>query len=194
MIDKNIAEQYWEYEINKKYKVLTRDLKCIIQEVEAGVYKITLGIDSIMLDYFLINILEDKVIRCMRLDNQEYIDGTKEQLEKIKNIYNYKHYMTIIDKLNIPLYNNLWKPSKTDQFYFIDMVGKIQLFQKNELFMDNKQEFKIELIENYNAFTLDLANKARDLSKQERKKLLIEYNNYNGIEIILNDKEKKNGV
>ena len=37
MIDKNIAEQYWEYEINKKYKVLTRDLKCIIQEVEAGV-------------------------------------------------------------------------------------------------------------------------------------------------------------
>ena len=60
--------------------------------------------------------------------------------------------------------------------------------------MDNKQEFKIELIENYNAFTLDLANKARDLSKQERKKLLIEYNNYNGIEIILNDKEKKNGV
>ena len=50
------------------------------------------------------------------------------------------------------------------------------------------------LIENYNAFpTLDLANKARDLSKQERKKLLIEYNNYNGIEIILNDKEKQNG-
>ena len=73
--------------------------------------------------------------------------------------------MTIIDKLNIPLYNNLWKPSKTDQFYFIDMVGKIQLFQKNDLFMDNKQEFKIELIENYN-----------------------------GIEIILNDKEEQNGV
>ena len=165
MIDKNIAEQYWEYKRDKRDKVLTRDFKCIIQEVEAGVYKITLGIDSIMLDYFLINILEDKVIRCMRLDNQEYIDGTKEQLEKIKNIYNYKHYMTIIDKLNIPLYNNLWKPSKTDQFYFIDMVGKIQLFQKNDLFMDNKQEFKIELIENYN-----------------------------GIEIILNDKEEQNGV
>lgn len=106
MIDKNIAEQYWEYKRDKIDKVLTRDFKCIIQEVEAGVYKITLGIDSIMLDYFLINILEDKVIRCMRLDNQEYIDGTKEQLEKIKNIYNYKHYMTIIDKLNIPLYNN----------------------------------------------------------------------------------------
>ena len=98
MIDKNIAEQYWEYKRDKIDKVLTRDFKCIIQEVEAGVYKITLGIDSIMLDYFLINILEDKVIRCMRLDNQEYIDGTKEQLENIKNIYNYKHYMTIIDK------------------------------------------------------------------------------------------------
>ena len=32
MIDKNIAEQYWEYKRDKIDKVLTRDFKCIIQE------------------------------------------------------------------------------------------------------------------------------------------------------------------
>ena len=98
MIDKTVASKYWEYKRDKINKVLTRDLKCIIQEVEAGVYKITLGIDSIMLDYFLINILEDKlimydynktggVITIDNLQDKRYIDVLNELGEKNNGDY-----------------------------------------------------------------------------------------------------------
>ena len=98
MIDKTVASKYWEYKRDKINKVLTRDLKCIIQEVEAGVYKITLGIDSIMLDYFLINVLEDKlimyeynktggVITIDNLQDKRYIDVLNELGEKNNGDY-----------------------------------------------------------------------------------------------------------
>ena len=119
-------------------------------------------------DRFIINIIKKEIILEMHIDTRRALN--------IDNTY--EDYMKLLKdlgptNLEIPEeFKKHWTPKDNDTYYFLNRLGEVVLDT------DINSFFQIGILENYNAFpTMELAEKAVNLSKLGRLILLWQYAN-----------------